>query len=174
LIFVNTRSLGTVGELRPMMSSGVLPSFSKVKIPFDDPEGYPCSAPPWGELMAINADTADIVWRVPLGEYEELTKRGVPKTGTPNQSGSLATASGLLFIGATMDERFRAFDASTGKELWSTKLGNDAVATPMTYMGRNGKQYVAVAVGGAGSGHPFKHPAIENPPNNTMTVFSLP
>ena len=174
LIFVNTRSLGTVAELRPMVSSGVLPSYSKTKLAFDDPEGYPCSAPPWGEIMAINADTADIVWRVPLGEYEELTKRGIPKTGTPNQGGIVATASGLVFIGATMDQKFRAFDAKTGKELWSVSLPNDMIATPMSYMGKNGVQYVAGAVGGAGTGMPFKHPVADTLPNNQMMAFALP
>lgn len=174
LIFVNTRSLGTVAELRPMVSSGVLPSFSKTKLAFDDPEGYPCSAPPWGELMAIDADTAEFVWRVPLGEYEELTKRGIPKTGTPNQGGSIATGSGLLFIGATMDQKFRAFDSKTGKELWSASLTNDMIATPVTYMAKNGVQYVAGAVGGAGTGMPFKHPAIDTPPTNVMVAFALP
>ena len=174
LIFVNTRSLGTAAELRPMTSSGVLPSYSKQKLAFDDPEGYPCSATPWGELMAINADTADIVWRVPLGEYEELTKRGIPKTGTPNQGGSVATASGLVFIGATMDQKFRAFDSKTGKELWSVSIPNDMIATPVTYMGKNGVQYVAGAIGGAGTGMPFKHPAIDTPPNNVMMAFALP
>ncbi|TAK11174.1 MAG: pyrroloquinoline quinone-dependent dehydrogenase, partial [Acidobacteria bacterium] len=155
-------------------SSGVLPSFSKQKLPFDDPEGYPCSAPPWGELMAINADTGDMVWRIPFGEYEELTKRGIPKTGTPNQGGSIATASGLLFIGATMDQKFRAFDAKTGKELWSTSIPNDMIATPLTYMGRNGVQYVAGAIGGAGSGSPFQHPPLEKPSTNVLMAFALP
>jgi quinoprotein glucose dehydrogenase len=147
-IFVNTRSLGTIGQLQPTVSSGILPSYGKRKIPFDDPNGYPCSAPPWGELMAINANTGDFVWRVPLGEYEELTKRGVPKTGTPNAGGPIVTAGGVLFIGSTVDYKFRAFDPKTGKELWSTKLENNAVATPMTYQGKSGKQYVATAAGG--------------------------
>ncbi len=147
-IFVNTRSLGTVAQLQPMVSSGILPSYAKRKIPFDDAEGYPCSAPPWGELMAINANTADVVWRVPLGEYKELTAKGVPKTGTPNAGGPILTAGGLLFIGSTVDYQFRAFDPKTGKELWSATLENNAVATPLTYQGRNGKQYVATVAGG--------------------------
>ena len=172
LIFVNTRSLGTAGELRPSMSSGVLPSFGKVKIPFDDPEGYPCSAPPWGELMAINADTADIVWRVPLGEYKELTKRGIPKTGTPNAGGPIVTASGLVFIGSTTDQQFRAFDSAGGWELWSATLPNDAIATPLTYMGRNGKQYVATVAGGGLDN--FVKPPVESPRNNVVVAFKLP
>jgi quinoprotein glucose dehydrogenase len=171
LIFVNTRSLGTAGELRPSMSSGLLPSFGKVKIPFDDPEGYPCSAPPWGELMAISADTADIVWRVPLGEYSDLTKRGVPKTGTPNAGGPIVTASGVLFIGSTTDQQFRAFDSATGKELWSASLPNDAIATPLTYMARNGKQYVATVAGGGLDN--FVKPRIESPRPNVVVAFKL-
>lgn len=171
LIVVNTRSLGTAGELRPTMSSGVLPSFGKVKIPFDNAEGYPCSAPPWGELMAINADTADIVWRVPLGEYKELTRRGIPKTGTPNAGGPIVTASGLVFIGSTTDQQFRAFDSNTGKELWSATLPNDAIATPLTYMGRNGKQYVATVAGGGLDN--FVKPALTAPRENVVVAFAL-
>ena len=172
LIFVNTRSLGTAGELRPSMSSGLLPSFGKVKIPFDDPDGYPCSAPPWGELMAISAETADIVWRVPLGEYKELTKRGVPKTGTPNAGGPIVTASGLLFIGSTTDATFRAFDSKTGRELWSSPLPNDAIATPLTYLGRGGRQYVATVAGGGLDN--FVKPPLEAPRGNVVVAFKLP
>ena len=172
LIFVNTRSLGTAGELRPSMSSGLLPSFGKMKIPFDDPDGYPCSAPPWGELMAINADTADIAWRVPLGEYRELTKRGVPRTGTPNAGGPIVTASGLVFIGSTTDARFRAFDSQTGKELWAASIPNDAIATPLTYMGGSGKQYVATVAGGGLDN--FVKPALAVPRANVVVAFKLP
>jgi quinoprotein glucose dehydrogenase len=85
---------------------------------------------------------------VPLGEYQELTAKGVPKTGTPNAGGPIVTAGGVLFIGSTVDFQFRAFDPKTGKELWSTKLENNAVATPLTYEGKNGKQYVATVAGG--------------------------
>jgi glucose dehydrogenase len=172
LIFVNTRSLGTAGELRPSMSSGLLPSFGKVKIPFDNPEGYPCSAPPWGELMAINADSGDIVWRVPLGEYKELTRRGIPKTGTANAGGPIVTASGLLFIGSTTDAQFRAFDSKTGRELWTATLPNDAIATPLTYLGRNGKQYVATVAGGGLDN--FVKPPLEAPRPNVLVAFALP
>ena len=171
-IFVNTRSLGTVGQLQPMMSSGILPSYAKRKIPFDDPNGYPCSAPPWGELMAIDANTADIVWRVPLGEYPELTARGIPKTGTPNAGGPIVTAGGILFIGSTVDFQFRAFDPKTGKELWSTKLENNAVATPLTYEGKNGKQYVATVAGGGLDN--FIRPTQPNSGGVLVVAYSLP
>ena len=172
LIFVNTRSLGTVAQLQPSISSGILPSYAKRKIPFDDQDGYPCSAPPWGELMAIDANTADIVWRVPLGEYKELTAKGVPKTGTANAGGPIITAGGVLFIGSTVDFRFRAFDPKTGKELWSTTLENNAVATPLTYQGKNGKQYVATAAGGGLDN--FVKPAPANPGGIFLVAYTLP
>ena len=171
-IFVNTRSLGTVAQLQPSLSSGLLPSYAKRKIPFDDQDGYPCSAPPWGELMAIDANTADIVWRVPLGEYKELTAKGIPKTGTPNAGGPIITAGGVLFIGSTVDFQFRAFDPKTGKELWSTKLENNAVATPVTYQGKNGKQYVATAAGGGLDN--FVKPAPAAPGGVFLVAFTLP
>jgi quinoprotein glucose dehydrogenase len=172
LIVVNTRSLGTMAVLRPSRSSGLFDSYAKQKIPFLDPQGYPCSAPPWGELMAINADTGDVVWREPLGEYKELTARGVPKTGTANAGGPILTASGVLFIGATADKMFRAFDSKTGKELWSVELSNNSVDTPMTYQGKNGKQYVAAVVS---SGlNDFNFPKPKDPGTNQIVTFALP
>ncbi len=172
-IFTNSRSLGTLAVLQPSVSSGVMPSFAKQKIPFDAPDGLPCNSPPWGELIAINANTGDVVWRVPLGEYKELTKKGVPKTGTPNAGGPILTASGLLFIGATSDNMFRAFDSKTGKELWSVELDNNAVATPLTYQGANGKQYVAIVSGGGLTN--FNYPQRSAPPKNSqVVVFKLP
>jgi quinoprotein glucose dehydrogenase len=117
---------------------------------FWDDNQYPCQQPPWGELVAVDVNTGGIAWKVPLGIYEELVAKGIPPTGTPNLGGPIATASGLVFIGATKDQRFRAFDARNGQELWSAKLEAAAVATPMTYMGRNGRQYVVIAAGGPG------------------------
>jgi quinoprotein glucose dehydrogenase len=170
-IFVNTRSLGTIGILRPQKSSGLLPSYGKQKIPFDDADGYPCSAAPWGELMAIDANTADVVWRVPLGEYKQLTAKGIPKTGTPNAGGPIITGSGLLFIGATSDLMFRAFEAKTGKEIWSTQLSNNSVDTPMTYQGKSGKQYVAAVISSGLDN--FNKPAVD-PGTDQIVVFALP
>jgi glucose dehydrogenase len=171
-IFVNTRSLGTKAILQPYISSNRLNSYAKRLTTFNDSHGYPCSAPPWGEIMAINADTADVVWRVPLGEYKELTARGIPKTGAPNAGGSIATAGGVLFVGATTDRTFRAFDSRTGKELWSIELPNNSIATPMTYRGKNGKQYVATEFS-AGL-NIFNHPNPTAPGNNEIVVFGLP
>ncbi len=172
VIYVNTRSLGTMGVLQPSRSSNLFDSYAKRKIPFDDPAGYPCSAPPWGELMAIDANTADVIWREPLGEYKELTARGVPKTGTPNAGGPAVTASGLLFIGATSDKMFRAIDAKTGKELWSTELSNNSVDTPMVYQGKNGKEYVAAVVSSGLDN--FNFPKVATPGTNQIVVFALP
>jgi quinoprotein glucose dehydrogenase len=136
----------------------MLPSYAKRKIPFDDPDGYPCSAPPWGELTAVNAATGDIAWRVPLGEYEELTAKGIAKTGTPNAGGPIQTAGGLTFIGATSDHMFRAFDTKTGREIWKVKLENSAISTPITYLGKDGRQYVATVAGGGLDN--FEHPQL--------------
>ena len=118
---------------------------------FWDPEKYwPCQAPPWGEMVAVNAGTGDIAWRVPLGTIEELETKGVRNTGTMNMGGSIATAGGLVFIGATNDRRFRAFDTRTGKTLWETQLEAGAYASPLTFQGKNGKQYVVIVAAGGG------------------------
>ncbi len=118
---------------------------------FLDPEGYPAVKPPWGTLNAIDLDGGEILWSVPLGEVPALTKRGVPQTGTENYGGPVVTAGGLVFIGATKDERFRAFDKKTGRTLWETTLPAGGYATPATYEA-NGKQYVVIAAGGGKMG----------------------
>ena len=106
-----------------------------------------CNQPPWGELVAVNVNTGDIAWKVPLGVTDTLPE-GKQKTGRPNIGGSIATAGGLVFIGATDDSRFRAFDAKTGKELWVVKLNASSAAVPSTYQGNDGKQYVVVTATG--------------------------
>jgi len=116
----------------------------------------PCQKPPWGSLNAVNANTGEIVWRVPLGVTEGLPA-GKQNTGRAGGlAGPTATAGGLVFIGAVSDNRFRAFASKTGKELWVTKLPGRATADPMTYLGKNGKQYVAIVA--AGSVHVFALP----------------
>jgi len=148
MVFATARNVATIGQLSAMLSSDVLPSFGKTKMPFDyylDHEGYPCNAPPWAELFGINANTGDIVWRVPLGEYKELTAKGIPKTGTATNSGApVSTRGGLVFIGGTADGQFRAFDAMTGKELWSASPGFDVGGAAVVYQGASGKQYVVI------------------------------
>jgi quinoprotein glucose dehydrogenase len=132
--------------------------------------GYPCQQAPWGELSAVNVNTGDIAWRVPLGEYDELTEKGVPKTGASNVGGPIATAGGLVFIGATSDGKFRAFDSKTGKEVWVTKLNDVARSVPITYQGKDGKQYVAVMAAGAGGPLAGAMP----PGTGRLYVWSLP
>jgi quinoprotein glucose dehydrogenase len=114
---------------------------------FLDPQGYPGVKPPWGTLNAIDLNKGTIAWRVTLGEYPELTKQGVKPTGTENYGGPAVTAGGLVFIGATKDEKIRAFDAASGKTLWEAPLPAAAHATPAVYA-VNGKQYVVIAAGG--------------------------
>jgi quinoprotein glucose dehydrogenase len=115
---------------------------------FLDPEGFPAVAPPWGTLNAINLNTGEYVWKIPLGEYPELVAKGIKNTGTENYGGPLVTAGGLLFIGATnFDKKFRAFDKTTGALLWETTLPFAGNATPITYE-INGRQFVVIAAGG--------------------------
>lgn len=148
MVFATARNVGTIGQLSAMLSSDVLPSFGKTKMPFEyylDREGYPCNAPPWAELFGINANTGDIVWRVPLGEYKELSAKGIPKTGTATNSGApVSTAGGVVFIGGTADGQFRAFDEMTGKELWSTSPGFDVGGAAVVYKGASGRQFVVI------------------------------
>jgi quinoprotein glucose dehydrogenase len=107
----------------------------------------PCYKPPWGRLYAINANTGDIAWQVVLGINERLPE-GKQNVGAVGSAGPTATAGGLLFVPSN-DTRFHAFDSKTGKELWQVKMDASMGANPMTYSGKNGKQYVAGVVGGA-------------------------
>ncbi|HLH30442.1 MAG TPA: PQQ-binding-like beta-propeller repeat protein, partial [Terriglobia bacterium] len=124
---------------------------------------WPCSKPPWAKLVAINANTGDIAWQVPLG-LNETMPAGKQNVGSPGFGGPMVTAGGLLFIGATTDGRFRAFESKTGKELWSTKLDYNVQAIPMTYQGKDGKQYVAVVAAAGGQ---------RGANNESLIVFAL-
>ncbi|MBC7920925.1 MAG: PQQ-binding-like beta-propeller repeat protein [Ferruginibacter sp.] len=112
---------------------------------------YPAIKPPWGTLNAIDLTTGKLAWKVPLGEFAALTKRGISPTGTENYGGPVTTAGGLVFIGASKDEKFRAFDKRTGKVLWETTLPAGGYATPCVYEA-DGKQYVVIAAGGGKMG----------------------
>jgi quinoprotein glucose dehydrogenase len=129
-----------------------------------DSKGYPAISPPWGTLSAIDLNTGEYLWKVTLGEFKELTARGIPQTGTESYGGPVATAGNLLFIAATKDGMIRAFDKRTGRVLWEHKLPAGAFATPSTYE-VGGRQYVAVACGGA---------KLDTPPGDSYVAFALP
>jgi quinoprotein glucose dehydrogenase len=129
-------SLSPTNAERPQYSFTGYPKFL-------DNEGYPANKPPWGTLNCIDLNTGRLVWKVPLGEYPELTAQGVPKTGTENYGGAIVTAGGLIFCSGTRDYKIRAFDKDTGAELWSGKLPWAGIAPPATYE-VNGRQFVVI------------------------------
>jgi glucose dehydrogenase len=180
-IFVNTKDAPAVGWMEknpkytPDNTEGLEPyirtgprGIGQFSAAVRDPNGrslgqLPCFKPPWGRLIAVNAATGDFAWEVPLG-ISDILPPEKQHTGASNTAGASATAGGLVFIGSTSDRRFRAFDSRTGKELWVTKLDHVATANPMTYMGKNGKQYVAI-VAAAGGG---------DERTQGLVVFALP
>ena len=163
LYFINTRSEGAIGHMgkqselptkngkQPASDSGT--AYVRIgprgqNTGFSNPmTGWPCQAPPWGELIAINLNTGDIAWREPFGRVDSLEAKGVMNTGSINIGGSVATAGGVLFIGASTDQRFHGYETKTGKLLWEVKLGANSQASPITYQGKDGKQYVVVQAG---------------------------
>jgi quinoprotein glucose dehydrogenase len=130
-----------------------------------DADGYPAVAPPWGTLSAIDLNSGDYLWRIPFGEYPELAAQGMV-TGSENYGGPVVTASGLLFIGATIyDAKFRAFDTRTGALLWQHQLPYAGTATPITYM-IGGKQYLIIATSNS------RNP--KAPQGSAYIAFALP
>jgi quinoprotein glucose dehydrogenase len=172
LLFTNIMNLGQVARMEPRDPADGRGPYRRTSPwksaygRFWNPETkMPCSAPPFGELVAIDVNEARVAWRVPIGVFESLKERGFGATGTPNIGGTIATASGVIFIGATIDRRFRAFDAENGKLLWETTLPASAHATPMTFMGRDRRQYVVVAAGGDG--------LLQSPTGTQIVAFAL-
>jgi len=160
------RSVGS--EVEYHRGSGAGSQFGSFSAQAKDADGkvlgnWPCQKPPWETLSAVNIKTGEIAWTVPLGLTEELPP-GKQNTGRPGAfAGPIATGGGLVFIGATSDNRFRAFDSKSGKELWSTKLNYTATAVPITYQGKNGKQYVAIMAASGGQGS-----------SQALMVYALP
>jgi quinoprotein glucose dehydrogenase len=165
-LFVNTSDLGQVVSL--VKSAGPMP-YERGPVYGRFQQAEPkmmCQKTPWGRLSAIDSVTGRVRWQVPLGLTDTLPA-GKQNTGRPNIGGAIVTASGLVFIGASDDSRFRAFDAATGRELWVTKLDAAAHATPATYLGKDGRQYVVVAATG---GSFLDSPLV----SDTITAFALP
>lgn len=132
------------------------------------PLDVPCTPPPWGKLVAIDIDAGEVRWDVPLGTTRDIAP--IPVSigwGTPNLGGPIVTGSGLVFVGAAMDDYLRAFDIATGEELWKGRLPAGAQATPLTYrLQPGGKQYVVIAAGG--------HGGLETTPGDYLVAFALP
>jgi len=155
-VFVNSRNVAGMGRMDKSKDGDQVAyrRFSplgagSVNARFWEPiKQLPCQQPPWAELMAVNANTGDIAWRVPLGITEELEAKGVHNTGAFGQGGPIATAGGLIFIAGTIDKRFRAFDSHSGKLLWEIRLDTEGHTNPMTYALPNGKQYVVIVSSG--------------------------
>jgi quinoprotein glucose dehydrogenase len=149
-IFVVTQDSGALGWVESGKNGGFDKAMPERTGPgrgiFDVRSGdaaWPCQKPPWGRLIAVNASTGNFAWQVPLGITDGLPE-GKQRTGRPAMAGAIVTAGGVLFVASTDDNRFRAFEAASGKELWTTKLERRGNADPLTYQGKNGKQYVAL------------------------------
>lgn len=130
-----------------------------------DHEEYPGIVPPWGTLNCLDLNTGKLLWRVPLGEYPELTQAGLPKTGTENFGGAIVTAGGLVFCSGTRDRKIRAFAADSGAELWAAELPLHGTAPPTTYAA-GGRQFVVVAATGGGK--------LGGPVGDAWVAFALP
>jgi quinoprotein glucose dehydrogenase len=159
-IFVRDRSqpMSNAKPFRPAYTHNGYPKLL-------DHENYPGNKPPWGTLNCIDLNTGKLCWKVPLGEYPELTALGIPKTGTENFGGAMVTAGGLVFCSGTRDNLIRAFDARTGEELWARQLPLHGTAPPATYA-VNGRQFVVIAATGGGK--------LGGPTGDSWVAFALP
>jgi len=168
LLFVNVMHIGQWGHMEKKGNEYVrTSSYGPYARFWNRDTRIPCQNPPFGELIAVDLATGDIAWRSVLGTIDALEAIGVHNTGALNLGGSIATAGGLVFIGATNDSRFRAFDSKSGKLLWETKLEASGHTNPMTYQGRDGRQYVAImATGGGGF--------LGGGSSNSLVAFAVP
>jgi len=167
-LFVNVMHVGQWGHMEKRGTAYVRASAYGTYARFWNRETHiPCQNPPFGEMIAVDLASGDIAWRSVLGRIEALEAIGVRDTGTLNLGGSMSTAGDLVFIGATNDARFRAFDSKTGKLLWEEKLEASGHASPITYMGRDGRQYVALMAAGGGG-------YLGGGLSNTLVAFALP
>ncbi|HXJ39227.1 MAG TPA: pyrroloquinoline quinone-dependent dehydrogenase [Bryobacteraceae bacterium] len=166
--FTNVMNLAQWGHLEEKNGTWVRTSGSGTAYArFWDPATHiPCQNPPFGEMVAVNMKTGEVAWRTPLGTVEALEAKGVHNTGSLNLGGSIATAAGLVFIGAANDSKLRAFDSGTGKELWSGKIDAVGQATPITYLGKDGRQYVVIMAAGG--------PYWGSPGGDALVAFALP
>ena len=159
-VFVMTQDVGALGWIQPAKPGSPVP-YEKAtpgRSTFDvriGDENWPCQKPPWGRLTAVNVATGDIAWQMPLGITEQLPE-GKQNTGRPALAGAIVTGGGVLFIASTDDNRFRALDVKTGRQLWVSRLERRGNADPITYRGRTGKQYVAIVA------------------TDTLAVYALP
>ena len=165
ILYVNSNNVPNIMQLEKAPEGSPFAYKHKGYKQFRDQLGYPAIKPPWGLLSAINLNSGEYEWQVPLGEFPELTAKGIPPTGTETFGGAIVTAGNLVFIGGTKDEKFRAFDAASGEVLWEYQLPAGGYATPCTYM-VNGRQYVTIAAGGAGK--------LRTKPGDFFLTFSLP
>jgi len=160
--FAATKAANPGKEVSPQSGA----PFAMIRETLLSPIGTPCNPPPWGTIAALDLNQRKILWEAPLGTTEDLFPLGIAlATGTPNFGGPVATAGGLVFIGATMDRYLRAFDAASGVELWRGRLPASAMATPMTYVW-HGRQYVVVAAGG--------HGEVGTETSDAVVAFALP
>jgi len=168
LLFVNVMHVGQWGHMEKRGREWVRTSAYGPYARFWNRETrIPCQNPPFGEMLAVDLVTGDIAWRSPLGRIPALEKIGVRDTGTLNIGGSIATAGGLVFIGATNDAMFRAYASATGQLLWETQMEASGHTSPITYMGRDGRQYVAIMAAGGGG-------FLGGASSNTLVAFALP
>jgi glucose dehydrogenase len=168
LLFVNLMNVAQWGHMEKRDSEYIRTSAYGPYARFWNRETrIPCQNPPFGEMIAVDLSTGEIAWRSVLGKIDALEAIGLHNTGTLNLGGSIATAGGLVFIGATNDSRFRAFESKTGKLLWETMLEASGHASPITYLGRDGRQYVALMASGGGA-------FLGGGMSNTLVAFALP